>query len=48
MAGIPGAAAQVTDGTTNTNSPLLDTFPYVGTPAGGYQSTPGTGVAESA
>jgi hypothetical protein len=41
-----GAAAQLTDGTENTNQPLLDTFPYVGTPAGGYQSTPGTGVAD--
>jgi hypothetical protein len=39
------AAAQLTDGTSNTNQPLLDTFPYVGTPAGGYQSTPGTGAA---
>jgi hypothetical protein len=36
---------QVADGTTNTNQPLLDSFPYVGTPAGGYQSTPGEGVA---
>ena len=43
-----GAAAQLTDGTSNTNPPLLPNFPYVGTPAGGYQSTPGTGVAESA
>ena len=42
-----GAASQLTDGTTNTNSPLLDTFPYVGTPAGGYQSTPGVGVSEN-
>lgn len=37
-----GAAAVVKDGTTNTNSPFLDAFPYLGTPAGGYQSTPGT------
>jgi len=37
-----GAASAVTDGTTNTNSPYLDKFPYLGTPAGGYQSTPGT------
>jgi hypothetical protein len=42
------AAAQLTDGTSNTNQPLLGTFPYVGTPNGGYQSSPGTGVAESA
>ena len=40
-----GAAAGVTDGTSNTNSPYLDAFPYLGTPAGGYQSTPGTGAA---
>jgi hypothetical protein len=36
------AAAQLTDGTKNTNSPLLAHFPYLGTPAGGYQTTPGT------
>ena len=41
------AAAQLTDGTENDNQPYLTTFPYVGTPNGGYQSTPGTGVAES-
>ena len=39
------AAAAVADGTSNTNSPYLDAFPYLGTPAGGYQSTPGTGAA---
>ena len=32
----------VTDGTTNTNPPLLPAFPYLGTPGGGYQSMPGT------
>ncbi len=37
-----GAAAVLVDGTSNTNSPYLDTFPYLGTPAGGYQTTPGT------
>ena len=37
-----GAASLVTDGTTNTNSAYLTRFPYLGTPAGGYQSTPGT------
>lgn len=36
------ASAGLTDGTTNTNPPYLDTFPYLGTPAGGYQTTPGT------
>jgi hypothetical protein len=40
-----GAAAAVTDGTTNTNAGFSDHFPYVGPPAGGYQSMPGTGVA---
>ena len=35
------AAGQVTDGTSNTNLPLLETFPYVARPAGGYQSAPG-------
>ena len=37
-----GAAAVLTDGTTNTNPPFLAEFPYLGTPAGGYQTTPGT------
>jgi hypothetical protein len=37
-----GAAAAVTDGTSNTNSDYLPSFPYLGTPAGGYQTTPGT------
>ena len=36
------AAGVVTDGTSNTNAPYLDVFPYLGTPAGGYQTTPGT------
>jgi len=35
-------AAKVTDGTKNDNPPYLKTFPYVGTPAGGYQSGEGT------
>jgi hypothetical protein len=34
-------AAKLTDGTTNTNPPYLDAFPYLGTPGGGYQSKPG-------
>jgi hypothetical protein len=42
----PDAAASVIlDGTSNTNPPLLDHFPYLGTPAGGFQSTPGTPAA---
>ena len=36
------ATSAITDGTSNTNPPYLDTFPYLGTPAGGYQTTPGT------
>ncbi|GAA4114657.1 DUF4331 domain-containing protein [Nocardioides fonticola] len=36
------AAAAVQDGTSYTNSPLLDTFPFLGHPGGGYQTTPGT------
>ncbi|MGW1342935.1 DUF4331 domain-containing protein [Kribbella sp. NPDC002412] len=40
-----GAASAIKDGTSNTNPPLLDRFPYLGTPAGGYQSTPGTPAA---
>ncbi len=35
-----GAAAKLTDGTTNTNSPYLANFPYLGTPAGGFQTKP--------
>ncbi|NYG06121.1 hypothetical protein BJ986_000608 [Phycicoccus badiiscoriae] len=37
-----GAASVVTDGTSNTNAAYLDAFPYLGHPAGGYQTTPGT------
>ena len=36
-----GAASLVDDGTTNTNSAFLKYFPYLGTPAGGYQTSPG-------
>jgi len=32
----------IKDGTSNTNSPYLKIFPYLGTPAGGYQTLPGT------
>ncbi len=38
-------AKAVTDGTRNTNSPFLSHFPYMGTPAGGYQTMPGTPAA---
>jgi hypothetical protein len=34
------ASAGLNDGTKNTNSPYLSTFPYLGTPAGGYQTQP--------
>ncbi len=37
-----GAASGIQDGTSNTNAPFLDNFPYLGTPAGGSQSLPGT------
>jgi uncharacterized protein DUF4331 len=36
-----GAASAVQDGTTNTNPKTHNRFPYLGAPAGGYQSTPG-------
>ena len=36
------AASGIKDGTTNTNPAFLNRFPYLGTPAGGYQSLPGT------
>ncbi len=36
------AAGALTDGTHNTNAPYLKHFPYLGTPAGGFQTTPGT------
>ncbi|MEP6650346.1 MAG: DUF4331 domain-containing protein [Lapillicoccus sp.] len=39
---LDGAASGIKDGTTNTNSPYLKFFPYLGTPAGGYQTKPGT------
>ena len=35
-----GAASLLADGTSNTNSPYLHTFPYLGVPAGGYQTKP--------
>jgi Domain of unknown function (DUF4331) len=37
-----GAASLITDGTANTNSAYLGTFPYLGLPGGGYQTVPGT------
>jgi hypothetical protein len=37
-----GAAGAITDGTTNTNAPLLKVFPYLGLSGGGYQTVPGT------
>ncbi|KQP64715.1 MULTISPECIES: DUF4331 domain-containing protein [unclassified Nocardioides] len=36
------AAGALTDGTSNTNAPLLDRFPFLGLPGGGYQTEPGT------
>jgi hypothetical protein len=37
-----GAASAVEDGTTDTNAPLLEMFPFLGLPGGGYQTDPGT------
>ena len=39
------AAGQLTDGSSYTNSPLLDSFPFLGLPGGGYQTEPGTTAA---
>jgi hypothetical protein len=39
------AASLLQDGRSNTNLPLLPTFPYMPNPAGGFQSTPGTPAA---
>jgi hypothetical protein len=39
------AAGQLQDGTANQSPTLLPSFPYVGTPFGGYQSRPGVGIA---
>jgi hypothetical protein len=39
---VDGAAGLVEDGTTDTNSPTIDTFPFLGNPGGGYQTEPGT------
>ncbi len=39
---VDGAAKAIKDGTSNTNAALLDTFPYLGLPGGGYQTQPGT------
>ncbi|WP_020388739.1 DUF4331 domain-containing protein [Kribbella catacumbae] len=40
-----GAASAIKDGTSNTNAPYLAHFPYLGTPAGGYQTKPGIPAA---
>ena len=42
-----GATSAIEDGTTDTNAPLLDVFPYLGLPGGGYQTEPGTTQAAS-
>ncbi|GAA2758857.1 DUF4331 domain-containing protein [Actinopolymorpha rutila] len=38
-------AGKLKDGTSNTNSDYLASFPYLGTPAGGYQTKPGMPAA---
>ncbi len=40
-----GAASKVTDGTTDTNLRTLSEFPYLGHPASGSESMPGTPAA---
>ncbi len=40
------AAALLKDGTTNTNEPLLNKFPFLGHPGGGFQTVPGTTSSE--
>ena len=40
-----GASGGLNDGTSNTNLPYLDSFPYLGNPAGGYQTKPGEPAA---
>ncbi|CAN5359663.1 DUF4331 domain-containing protein [soil metagenome] len=40
------AAGLLKDGTTNTNEPLLGTFPFLGHPGGGFQTVPGTTSSE--
>jgi hypothetical protein len=42
---VDGAAKVIADGTTYTNNALLKTFPYLGTPGGGYQAVPGKAPA---
>jgi hypothetical protein len=38
----PGPANGITDDTSNQNPDYLGTFPYLGTPNGGYETRPGT------
>lgn len=40
------AAGILTDGTTYTGPPLLDDFPFLGHPGGGYETMPGTATTE--
>jgi hypothetical protein len=39
---VDAAANGIADGTKNDNPPYRTTFPYLGTPNGGYQTKPGT------
>jgi len=39
---VDGAAGLVEDGTSDTNSPTTDTFPFLGNPGGGFQTEPGS------
>ena len=41
-----GAASAVTDGTSDTNAAVSESFPFLGLPGGGYQTVPGTTAAK--
>lgn len=45
---VDSVVDSVADGSSYTNSPLLDSFPYLGHPGGGYQTTPGTTSVDQA
>ena len=45
---VDSVVSSVADGSSYTNSPLLDSFPYLGHPGGGYQTTPGTTSVDQA
>ena len=42
---VDAAAKGIEDGTKNDNQPYLGSFPYLGIPNGGYQTTPGASAS---